>query len=143
MWWMLAACSGSDDGHTDGHSDDACAGAQDFSEGVSGATDTSGATVEIVTADPSPPDVGENVWVLRVADASGPLTGLAPLVTPWMPLHEHGVFPADYVGTDLGDGTYDVAPFDLIMPGLWEFTVDLAPDSADGDATVFRFCAEG
>ena len=123
MWWLLAACSGSDDvTETDGHSDhtdqDDCAGAQPFSEGVSATTGATGATVEIVTADPAPPDVGENVWVLRISDASGPLTGLAPIVTPWMPMHEHGLFPATYAATDLGDGTYDLAPFDLIIPKL-------------------------
>ncbi len=146
MWWLLAACSGSDDVSLDGSetgTGDGCEGATPFTEGVSATTAGTGATVEIVSADPNPPDVGVNLWVLRVSDASGPLTGLAPLVTPWMPLHDHGVFPADYTGADLGDGTYDLPPFDLIMPGLWEFTVDLAPDAAEGDKAIFRFCAEG
>ena len=34
-----------------------------------------------------------------------------------------------------------VAMFDLIMPGLWEFTVDLSGDGSD--AALFALCAEG
>lgn len=97
----------------------------------------------VATADPDPPDVGDNAWTLAVTDADGPLDGLAPRVTPWMPEHGHGLVPPDCAGADQGDGSYVVETFDLIMPGLWEFTVDLAADGVAPDTALFRFCAEG
>ncbi|MCB9686198.1 MAG: FixH family protein [Alphaproteobacteria bacterium] len=139
MWWWLAACSGGGDVVLTGDSDDDCAGAETYVAGIE-ATTSSGAVVSIVSAEPTPPDVGDNTWIVSVADATGaPVVGLSPVVTPWMPMHGHGLAPPDYGGIDQGDGTYVVPTFDLIMPGLWEFTIDLGAD----DEAMFAFCAEG
>ena len=108
------------------------------------ATSTLGQTVRIAQAQPTPPDVGDNAWTLEITDASGaPLSGLAVDVQPWMPLHGHGLSPARYAAADLGGGTYDVESFDLIMPGLWEFTVDLAAGGEAEDTAMFVLCAQG
>lgn len=116
-----------------------CLDAQEFAVGLS-ATSPLGRVVSIRTATPAPPDVGDNAWVLTVVDEAGaPMGGLTPAVTPWMPLHAHGLVPADYFGAEVEPGAYEIEPFDLIMPGLWEFTVDLGA----GDGVVFKFCAEG
>jgi hypothetical protein len=142
----LGACTGDEvgldgDDPTGGMTQD-CAGADEFVAGVS-ATAPSGRIVEILDADPTPPDVGDNTWTLSVTEAGGAVTGLSPMLTPWMPLHGHGLVPTEYAAVDEGDGTYTVETFDLIMPGLWEFTVDLGAGEGIPDEVVFSFCAEG
>ncbi len=120
-----------------------CAGAEPFAVGMS-ARSTLGNTVAIASSAPTPPNVGDNAWVLEVRDASGaPLPGLAVDVQPWMPMHDHGLSPARYAATDLGDGTYELDVFDLIMPGTWEFRVDLAAGGEQDDTALFTLCAEG
>ena len=89
--------------------------------------------------------MGDNVWTIagRRRLTAPPVTGLEIAVVPWMPLHDHGLVPATYGATDRGDGSYDLEVFDLIMPGLWQFTIDTAAGSETEDATTFLFCAEG
>lgn len=147
-WWLvgLAACDGGgvtlDGGGPSSEAPD-CDGAQTFVVGIS-AVSPSGRTVAITSATPAPPDVGDNVWLVEVTDASGaPVPGLAPAVTPWMPLHGHGLVPPTYAGAESSAGTYAIDTFDLIMPGLWQFTIELAPGAEDPDPVVFQFCAEG
>lgn len=120
-----------------------CTGSETFVAGVSHPSTVSGATVAVMQAAPTPPDVGDNAWTVSVTDGAGaPVTGLTPTLTPWMPLHAHGLTPPDYSAAETAPGAYDVEVFDLIMPGLWEFTIDLAP-KGEPDTAVFLFCAEG
>jgi hypothetical protein len=56
-----------------------------------------------------------------------------------MPLHNHGLVPADYASTESAAGSYTMAPFDLSMPGQWEFTVDVGA----GDSATYVLCVEG
>jgi hypothetical protein len=118
-----------------------CDGAETFVAGIS-ATSPAGRTVAIASATPTPPDVGDNLWTLEVTDAGGtPAEGLAIVVTPWMPLHGHGLTnPSTFGAVETDAGVYELEPFDLIMAGLWQFTVEL---DATADAVVFDFCAEG
>lgn len=143
----LAGCAEDDDVGLDGDTSTPepqdCDGADPFTAGVSVTTDASGTTIAITTADPTPPDVGDNRWTISVTDGAGPVEGLAPVLTPWMPMHAHGLTPPDYAATDGGGGVYEVETFDLIMPGLWEFTFDLDATGTAPDLAVFRFCAEG
>jgi hypothetical protein len=145
MWLVLAlGCTDDvtlDDAPRDSATAD-CDGAAPFSLDAT-ATTPSGVTVGFVAAVPAPPDVGDNTWTLSLDDGAGAVGGAAPRVIPWMPLHGHGLVPAEYVGVDAGDGVYDVPLFDLIMPGVWEFSVDLAPVGEAPDAATFTFCAEG
>jgi len=119
-----------------------CAGTVPFTAGMSQTT-TSGATVTLVRASPAPPDVGDNSWTIEVGDAMGAREGLNVDVRPWMPLHGHGLSPSNYAGSDRGDGMYEFGTFDLIMPGTWEFTIDIDVDSESSDIAVFALCAEG
>jgi hypothetical protein len=144
---VVGCSSGGDDDVTLDHSHHSdsgmtadCDGADPFVAGMSAATSETGTTVALAAADPTPPDVGDNSWTLEISDGSGPVEGLDVTVVPWMPLHGHGLTPADYAATDEGGGTYAVAPFDLVMPGLWEFRVRLG-DGAD--EALFALCAEG
>jgi hypothetical protein len=98
-----------------------------------------GVTVTLTDAVPAPPYKGENTWTFRLSDAEGADTGLAPVLTPWMPLHGHGLVPPDYTGAESDPGVYVMPPFNLTMPGQWEFTVDVG----GGDSVVYTFCVEG
>jgi YtkA-like len=116
-----------------------CAGADEYVAGLA-ATTPLGRTIALLEAEPAPPDIGDNRWVVEVTDARGCAVSDAGLVvTPWMPLHGHGLSPAVYASSEAEPGLYAVDVFDLIMPGLWEFTIELQ----DGDAVQFAFCAEG
>ncbi|MBX2801491.1 MAG: FixH family protein [Myxococcales bacterium] len=139
---VLVACSGDGvDLEPPGLTTD-CTGAEVFVAGMQTESEQ-GHMVSLMTAAPAPPDVGDNTWTISISDDSGPVTGLPLVVRPWMPLHGHGLSPATYAGTDNGDGTYDIEMFDVIMPGLWEFNVDLAPGEEPSDVAVFPLCAEG
>ena len=115
-----------------------CTGAETFVEGME-VTSTGGYIVALASASPAPPDVGDNTWTLQIRTTDGPATGLEVRLRPWMPLHGHGLSPATYAGTEVSDGTYDIEMFDVIMPGLWEFKVEIG----EGDEAVFPLCAAG
>lgn len=142
--WMvawLAGCNGTNDldggDPTDGTTD--CPSADDFAIGIQKSTPV-GVVVTLVDATPAPPYRGENTWTIGLTDAAGaPIAGAAPFVTPFMPLHRHGLVPPDYTGAETTTGTYGVETFDLSMPGQWEFTVD----AGDGDSVMYVFCVEG
>jgi hypothetical protein len=80
-----------------------------------------------------------NNWTFSLSNAGGPLAGAAPVLTPWMPLHGHGLVPPDYTGAETDPGTYPIPPFNLSMSGQWEFTVD----AGSGDEVKYTFCVQG
>lgn len=144
MFAWLLACGGEPvalDGEP-AHSGVACDGVAPFSTAAT-ATTPSGVVVGFASVAPDPPDVGDNDWVLTLSDGDGPVAGAAPRLIPWMPLHGHGLVPPEYVGAETTPGTYAVPTFDLIMPGTWELTVDLAAPGDAADSVVFPLCAEG
>jgi hypothetical protein len=144
--WAIAACTGDSVDLTPGDDDDDeqdCAGADTYVDGIEQTT-PSGRTVKLMSASPTPPDVGDNAWTLEVLDAAGaPEEGLQLELLPWMPLHGHGLSPPTYGSTEAGGGTYELETFDLIMPGLWQFTIDAGIATGEPDEAVFMFCAEG
>ena len=98
--------------------------------------------VEIVAANPAPPDKGDNSWTLRIQGADA--ADIASVVAePEMPQHGHGTTPATFAGTAVGDGTWEVEPFDLFMPGYWEIAVEVTDTSGQSDLALFAFCVEG
>lgn len=143
----LGCAGGGDDVNLDagpshtGDDEEDCLGADTFVAGIE-KTSPAGRTVRIASAAPTPPDVGDNTWTVEVTDPSGPVEGLALAVAPWMPLHGHGLTPPTYTAVDDGGGSYTLQTFDLVMPGLWEFPVDVGTGS-EPDEVVFKFCAEG
>ena len=145
---LAAGCAGTDDDLSlDGDDDDDdevdCVGADTFVAGIT-KTSTSGRTVAVSSALPTPPDVGDNSWAIEVTDTGGaPVEALSIEIVPWMPLHNHGLTPPTYGSIDAGGGTYDIDTFDLIMPGVWEFTVDVGVAEGAPDEAIFKFCAEG
>ncbi len=94
------------------------------------------------SADPAPPDRGDNVWVLGVNALGGGATPELDLrVEPFMPEHGHGTSPDSFTA-DVVDDTYTIGPVDLFMPGLWVLTF-YVEDGEASDAVEFRFCLEG
>lgn len=114
-----------------------------YEPGMSVETDRSSYTVSLVSALPDPPDEGVNDWVLAIEDGSGPIQGASVIVEPWMPAHGHGVSPPTYIGAaGENPGEYVIPPFDLIMPGVWEFRINVNKNMVSDNA-AFTFCAEG
>lgn len=99
--------------------------------------------VMLMTADPAPPDVGDNTWTLRIVDMDeNPIDGATVTVTPFMHAHGHGTTPADFDAKFSQDGTYEVGPIDLFMPGVWETTITV--DTGDAtDEVKYTFELEG
>ena len=101
--------------------------------------------VRLLDAEPAPPDRGDNEWTVLALGAGGdPLAEASLRVSPWMPDHGHGTTPADFEGRPSGEaGTFEVGPFNLFMPGLWEVTVEVTGPGGGEDRAVFRFDVEG
>ena len=103
-------------------------------------------TLEVQSTDPAPPDRGDNLWVLRLLDSSGAPLPLRALVgAPFMPAHNHGTSPAEFVGMSSDQIHWSVGPFDLFMPGFWELRVAIEVEELDDVAreVVVPFCVEG
>ena len=110
-----------------------------FAPGMS-KTGPSGYTVELMSADPSPPARFSNVWILRIRDPQGALYSGSLQITPWMPDHNHGA-PTKPVITTATVGDYQVDPISLWMPGLWQVKIHIE-DGLHADALAFAFCIE-
>ena len=96
-----------------------------------------GATVRLLDAVPTPPDVGPNRFVVEVDGFAGSAIGLRP----WMPLHGHGTVPEWHQGSQNGS-SWTFEEIDLFMAGLWELTFTIDSDDPTTGAQ-FRFCLEG
>ena len=126
--------------------DDDCAfgGVDTYTAGIEKISGGGLFTVAITAADPAPPDRGDNTWSLLVLDAGGTaVEGGVVVIEPFMPAHGHGTTPATFDAEARGDGAYEVGPFDLFMPGLWEVAVDVIDSAGASDDAVFTFCVEG
>lgn len=99
-------------------------------------------TATFVSADPAPPALGDNTWVLSFSDSGGALLdGLDITVMPILPDHGHGT-PVVAVITPTGaPGQYRVAPVNLFMVGYWEITFEITQGDVQ-DSVMFGFCVE-
>ena len=107
---------------------------------------TGDCTLQVVSTDPAPPDRGDNTWTVQVLDATGTAMPISALqASPFMPAHNHGTSPADFVGVSVDQVAWTVGPFDLFMPGLWELRVAIQLDEpTDAERQVIiPFCVEG
>jgi hypothetical protein len=98
----------------------------------------------MMSADPAPPDRGDNIWVFQINQMTSgvvgaPVDGASLEVTPFMPKHGH-ISPID-VGIDAtaDAGNYKLDPVNLWMPGVWETTIK-ATAGTTTDTVMFRFC---
>jgi hypothetical protein len=137
-----AAVAGDDDGGTVSCQDDPRV--DTYVANLARSSASGALKVTLVSGDPAPPAKGTNAWVVRIEDASGAPMPSAPLsVTPFMPDHGHGTSIVATI-TPHGDGTYDVAPLYLFMPGVWRVTFAIAADAGAAAQSVdFYFCISG
>jgi len=97
----------------------------------------------LMSSEPGPPARGNNTWKIQIATEGGdPISGAPITVTPFMPDHGHGtsVIPTITPGEN---GTYDVVPVNLFMPGVWRITISKITNAGPGDDVVFFFCIMG
>jgi hypothetical protein len=97
--------------------------------------------IELLAAEPAPPDKGDNRWSIELRALGGdPVSGAAIVVTPFMPDHGHGTSLVPVVEPAAEPGRYQIDVINLWMPGLWEVRFDI-DDGAD--LVTFAFCVEG
>lgn len=108
-----------------------------FRMGVSKTCEPEGLEIQMVSADPQQPAVGDNAWEIRVLDGGEGLSGADVSATPFMPQHNHGT--AQVLVTDEGDGQYRLQPVDFIMPGVWEITMAVTPEGGEESQACFAF----
>jgi hypothetical protein len=118
--------------------------ASQYVAGLEQASDAGMFKAKLLAGTPAPPDRGNNTWTISVLDPSGaPMSGVNEVrVKAWMPDHGHGTNPLWNDATVQPDGTYQVGPFNLFMPGLWQFTVSVEAANQN-DTAVVSFCVEG
>ena len=100
-------------------------------------------TLSVLETSPAPPGVGDNVWRLRLDDATHePVTGLAASmsVTAFMPDHGHGT-PVSVGVTENKPGEYELGPVNTFMPGLWQISLVLTRAAAS-ERFEFNVCVE-
>lgn len=94
----------------------------------------------LVASVPAPPAKGTDTWTVQIADSGGALVdGLTMSATPFMPDHNHGTSVRAVV-TDMGGGTYEIAPLYLFMEGFWQITLALQPAAGTSDSVIFPVC---
>ena len=102
--------------------------------------------VTLVSADPGPPEKGDNLFVLSLSDAADDalLEGATVVLRPWMSEHGHGSSPETFAvtaGTEAG--TYETEPVNLFMGGLWDLVFEVETAEGNTDTATFTFCIEG
>ncbi len=117
--------------------------AERYHDGITKTSESGRFSVTILTSDPAPPIKGDNTIELLVTEGEAPVAGREITVSPFMPHHNHGTAPADYVGVSSEDGVINIPSFFIFMPGYWEYTVTIQGEDGVEDQAVFAFCVEG
>lgn len=138
---MMVDDSGSYNCATETRADTFVAGLE--KPGVGGALD-----FQLMSADPAPPQRGDNTWVLKVSALAGgvvgnPVAGAVMTVTPFMPDHQHGTPITVQIQPMTEVGQYKLTPVNLWMPGLWETTINVTSGGGATDKVVYKFCIPG
>lgn len=112
-----------------------------FATGIKATSASGNLVVELLSADPSPPqrgagDAGMNAWKVRIT-TGGQTPTEAVTVTTLMPDHGHGS-PKVPVLTPNGDGTFTLSDLFLFMGGVWEISFTESPQ----EIAKFSFCVD-
>ena len=95
-------------------------------------------------ASPSPPAKGNNVWTVQLLDKDGkPVTGATIVTKPFMPDHNHGSSIKPQATAKGAEGTYEITPVNLFMPGIWQITFTVTTPGGLDDSAVIDFCVDG
>lgn len=147
--FLLALAAGCSDADETTAASNACADSatayEPYTAGMAKVGDQGVVTVAITDALPSPPNRGDNTWTLTISDGQGaPLSGASISgVTPFMPDHGHGTSVKPTVEGPDDDGQATVSTIDLMMPGVWEVSVEVTTADSQTDTATFAFCVEG
>ena len=141
---LVGACD-DDDSDEPSKKEDICTEAKDVVAVQQGTAVTGGSghfKAVVDDANPAPPLMGDNAWVLAITNANGaPLSDAAKVtVSTYMPDHRHGGPSVPKVGAG-ANGMFDVEDLTLHMAGTWEVTVSVE-DQGVKDDLVFRFCID-
>ncbi len=105
-------------------------------------TSDDGMKVVLVSAVPAPPVRFDNTWEVQILDAQDqPMEASSFVVEPYMPDHGHGTSepPLPQAGSELG--SYEMGPFDLWMPGIWQVHM-IVTHGEDTSRATFTFCID-
>ena len=113
-----------------------------YAVGVEAKSTDGALTVRFLSASPSPPVKGNNTWVVQLLDGQGqPVNGATIATKSFMPDHGHGSSIKPKATAKGADGTYEITPVNLFMPGVWQIT--FAVTGPMTDSAVVTFCVEG
>lgn len=115
----------------------ACAGSADDTAAPWGPVEVeteAGTFAMTLTLAPDPPVAGETTLGIALSDDGGAVEDATLTVTPWMPMHGHGV-SEDPVVRGAGGGDY-TADFAWSMPGEWEVTIDVDAAGVEDSVVV-------
>jgi hypothetical protein len=140
----IAACGGEQGGNVAADATPDCrldSRIQIYVPGMS-ATADDGVQVALLTASPAPPTRFDNFWTMQILDSQDqPIADAELRVEPFMPDHGHGTPRPPIPVAGEAVGSFDMGPFDLWMPGVWELRLEVV----QGDTTslsLLSFCIE-
>jgi len=115
-----------------------------YAVGVEAKATDGALTVHFLGASPSPPVKGNNLWTVQLLDGQGQPVNDATIITKaFMPDHGHGSSIKPQATAKGADGTYEITPVNLFMPGVWQITFEVKTTSGMADSAVVMFCVDG
>jgi hypothetical protein len=115
-----------------------------YAVGVEAKATDGALTVQFMDANPAPPAKGNNTWTVKLLDAAGkPVNGATIVTKPYMPDHAHGSSIKPQATAKGTDGTYEITPVNLFMPGVWQITFTVTTPGGMNDSAVVTFCVDG
>jgi YtkA-like protein len=115
-----------------------------YTVGVEAKTKDGALSVHFLDASPAPPAKGYNTWTVQVLDGKGaPVNGATIVTKGFMPDHNHGTSTTPKVTAKGQDGTYEITPMVLFMPGVWQITFAVTTSGGVTDSAMVTFCADG
>jgi hypothetical protein len=115
-----------------------------YAVGVEAKATDGALTVHFMDANPAPPTKGNNTWTVQLLDKDGkPVNGATIVTKPFMPDHNHGSSIKPTATAKGTDGTYEINPVNLFMPGVWQITFAVTTPGGLDDSAVVSFCIDG
>ena len=115
-----------------------------YAVGVEAKATDGALSVRFLDASPAPPAKGYNTWTVQVLDGKGaPVNGATIVTKGFMPDHNHGTSTTPQVTAKGQDGTYEISPLILFMPGVWQITFTVTAAGGMADSAMVTFCADG
>lgn len=115
-----------------------------YAVGVDAISTDGALSVHFLDASPAPPAKGNNTWRVQVLDSDGkPVNGAAIVTKAFMPDHGHGSSIKPEATSKGADGTYEITPVNLFMPGVWQITFTVTPAGGKAESAIVNFCVDG